>query len=365
MTLLPAGAAERPSRKLTPARARLCLLVLLGIAVSGLAFTASIPPAPRDPVRQVGDVNLGMWTIARLRAGERYYDAVGSELRRNHYPTRSVFNWRTPLHYMTVAALSPEWAGTALFVLAAAVVLTGGFAYTRVSGVKSVVAPILLLGAMLPALLVRPGGLALPEIAAGVFIGLSLNLYVLGRGGLAAVTGISAVFLRELAAPYAIVCGVLAIGARRRAESRIWIFGGAAYLVYYAVHATAASAAILPGDIGHAHSWVRFSGAEFVLKTVYTYGWLTLLPPPATAVAAAVGLAGAFSRAIPPQIRWSLLIYYVFFSAVGQPFNYYWGYLTCAVWAHAFVHSAEGLTTLVRAARPEPAAPRLPRDAWS
>jgi hypothetical protein len=37
------------------------------------------------------------------------------------------------------------------------------------------------------------------------------------------------------------------------------------------------------------------------------------------------------------------------FSIVGQPFNYYWGYLTCGMWAHAFVFSAEGAQRVLRA----------------
>jgi hypothetical protein len=304
----------------------------------------------------VGDVNLSVWTIERIAAGEPYYAAVGDELRRHRYPTKSVFNWRTPFHYTTVATLSVERTGKVLFGLACAVILTGAFAYTQFSAVNSVIAPILLLGAMLPALLVRPGGVALPEISAGVIIGLSLNAYVARQCVAGAVLGVLAVFVREIAAPYFLVCGLLALLARRRSELMVCLVGGLAYAVYYAFHAMAASAAMQPGDLAHAQSWVQWPGLPFVLKTLHTYGWLTLLPPPVTAVAVSLGMAGAFARSISPQARWSLVCYLAFFSIVGQSFNYYWGYLVCAIWAHAFLHSVEGLSALVRTAQADPEA---------
>ena len=73
--------------------------------------------------------------------------------------------------------------------------------------------------------------------------------------------------------------------------------------------------------------------------------------------AASMVTAVAFARSAPPQLTMSLVLYVVLFCAVGQPFNYYWGYVICGIWAHAFVHSWDGVASLIRAALPNVARP--------
>ena len=335
---------------LTPLRSGLILAALVTLAVVGFRAGGSVAPPSRDPVKAVGDANLGLNIIERLRSGEPYYSAYGDELRRQHYPTQSILNWRTPLHYEIAAALSVEGAGRLLSVLALVLVGSGAIAYTRFSALKSLTAPLLLIGAILPAFLVRPHGVALPEIWAGVLIGLSLNAYILRQWIAGALLGIAAVFLRELAVPYGIACGVLAIHAGRRRESLVWAAGGVAYLLYYSAHVIQAVGATQPNDLAHAESWIRWSGFPFVLKTLYAYGWLTLLPPSMSAIAAVVGLTSVFARSSPIHIRLTFVVYLVVFSVVGQPFNFYWGYLTSSIWAHAFSFSADGTALLLRTA---------------
>jgi hypothetical protein len=337
---------------LTPLRARLVLAGLLAIVLFGVRISSSVPPAPRDPSSQIGDANLYLRMIERLRAGEPYYLVVGEELRRHHYPTIPIFNWRTPLHYELVVTLSVKHAGTLLSALAIAVVASGLLAYGDYSVMKSLTAPLLLLGAVLPALLVRPDAVAMAEIWSGVFIGLSLNAYISRRWILGALLGIIAIFLRELAVPYGVACGLLALRDRRWREFQVWTIGGLGYIIYYTIHAVYASAAIQPTDIRHAESWIQWAGLGFLLRTLHTFGWLTIQPPVLTAVAAGIGLASLFARSAPIHLRLALAIYAVLFSIIGQRFNYYWGYVTCVVWAHAFVFSAEGLSNLARAAWP-------------
>ena len=45
----------------------------------------------------------------RIRAGEGYYQVAAEELVERGYPTRSVFNWRTPLPMWTAHAFLPDW----------------------------------------------------------------------------------------------------------------------------------------------------------------------------------------------------------------------------------------------------------------
>jgi hypothetical protein len=308
-------------------------------------------PPPRDP-RSVGDARLNLETIERIRAGEPYYAAVGDELRKHNYPTSPLVNWRTPLHYKTVAALSVERAGILLFTLGLVAVVTGALAYSRGSPAKALIAGLFLLGAVAPSLFAQPGSVAFPESWAGVLIALSLNAYVAERWLLGAGLGVLAVFIRELSAPFALVCGLLAFRARRRDESIVWVTGGLAYGIYYAVHAAAASAAIEPGDLARAHSYLRWLGLPFVFMTLHLYGWLMPLPAFLTPLAAAFGLAGGWAPSAPVQLTVALPLYFGLFCMVGHPFDFYWGYLTIGIWGHALIHGIQGGSALLRAAIP-------------
>jgi hypothetical protein len=232
------------------------------------------------------------------------------------------------------------------------VVITAAFSYSRDSVGRAILGSALLLGAVAPALLVRPGAVVFPETWAGIMIGLSLNAYIARRWLLGAALGVLAVFIRELAAPYALVCFLLALRDRRSSESVVWVLGGLGYGVYYTIHAVAASAAIQPGDLVRAHSYLRWLGLPFVFMTLYTYGWLTPLPAFVTPVAAALGLTGAWAPSAPIHLRATLLTYFALFCAVGQPFDFYWGYLTSPIWGHALAYAAEGSGALIRTALP-------------
>jgi hypothetical protein len=332
---------------LTPTRARVALFTLAIVVLIGLRSVQSIVPSRRSP-GEIGDLRLHQLTIETIRSGVSYYDAVGAELRRHQYPTASWFNWRTPLHYKFVAAVSVEWAARIMAVFAMLAVATATVAYARRSWRKGVIAALAVLGAMPPPMIFE-ANVFFAEAWAGLAIALSLNAYVTGRYAIGAAFGVGAVFLRELAAPYALVFGLLAFFGRRWREFSIWAVGGALYAAYYAVHAMAVSAAIQPGAIAHTESWFRLLGLPFVFKTLYLHGWLIMAPAAYTPIAAAAGLAALAAPSAPLHIRLTLLSYVLFFSVVGQPFNFYWGFLTTAIWAHAFVYSAEGLTTLVRA----------------
>ncbi len=72
--------------------------VIIGTASLFVAITFSpLKSGYADaPDRGPGDVALYRAEIDRIHAGESYYSVAGDELRTRGYPTRSVFNWRTP-----------------------------------------------------------------------------------------------------------------------------------------------------------------------------------------------------------------------------------------------------------------------------
>ena len=65
---------------------------------------------------------------------------VGEELRRTGYPTRSVFNWRTPAHYQLIAWVTIERAALMLRCLIVAAVAGTIWGFARESLGRSVAA---------------------------------------------------------------------------------------------------------------------------------------------------------------------------------------------------------------------------------
>jgi hypothetical protein len=266
--------------------------------------------------------------IDRIRAGEGYYAAAAAELRPRGYPTRSVFNWRTPLPMWLIGRLpSNAWGQTLLGSLCLAVLLLSYEWLARETTTKRAVGcSLLLLGALLPCLL-RGGLFAMPELWSGTLIALSIAAYALQRRKLGLAAGIAALFFRELAAPYCLVALLLAARERRWRESLAWLVGLAAYAAYYAQHAATVLAMLGPDEVSHPQGWVRFGGAAFVLSTVQMNAWLLILPQWVAALyfaLAMLGLAG-WKSAAAQRLGLTICLYVAAFGIVGQPFNQYWG----------------------------------------
>src|SRR5919106_5902968 len=112
-----------------------------------------------------------------------------------------------------------------------------------------------------------PLGIVLPETWAGLCIALSTILYARARFLEGALLALAAVFVRELAAPYAVVCACVALRRRRRMELAVLGAGGAVAILFYVGHALMAAGAIQTGDMAHP-SWLQFGGFRFVLATI-------------------------------------------------------------------------------------------------
>ena len=86
----------------------------------------------------------------------------------------------------------------------------------------------LLTGPLLPTIL---GDLCVvPVLWAGVLIGLSACAYGIDRPWLGVACGLAAVFFRELALPYCLICAAMAWWRGRRGERAAWTLGLAAWL---------------------------------------------------------------------------------------------------------------------------------------
>ena len=100
--------------RLRPWQARAVLAAWAILAIVCLAKMPTPPPPcdARDEATNNGDVALYRAEVDRIHAGEGYYRVVGEELVARGYPTRSVFNWRTPLPVWLIGKPAPRrrWA---------------------------------------------------------------------------------------------------------------------------------------------------------------------------------------------------------------------------------------------------------------
>jgi len=316
--------------------------LICGVFITGLVTTTAVRPGDRAATVREGDEALFASFVEDLRQGNPYYTSMGAELRARGYPSRSVFNWRTPLHLEAVAALGIPSAYIVIRALAVILVAMAAWSLSVYGVETALLAAFSALGAAAPLLLGFPGPVVFGEAWCGALIGFSLAWYTRDYWVAAALCGVAAVFLRELAAPYAIVCGLLALHAGRRREFAVWLAGGAAYLLYFGVHAWFVQMAMRADDLAHAQSWVRWQGLPFVFETASWYGWSMVAPKILVPLLVAAGLTGTTAPSIPLQLRAAILCYVLLFAIVGQPFNSYWGLVTAPMWAFGVIYSVDG-----------------------
>jgi hypothetical protein len=340
-------------------RAKLRLLALAAVLIAGLAASreAGVPAGRVSPPGQ-GDVALHSAVIERLANGESYYDATGTELRGRGYPTLSVFNWRPPLLFVAMAQ-GLALARVALIGLCV-LVLLATIPHLMRQTLPIVAAGVLaLVGAL--AFGVVPRAVVFHEAWTGVLVALSVCLYMRERWNVAALVGVLALFVRELAAPYCVVAGLQAVYGRRWREVGIWTSGACLYAVYFANHFLQVRAHLLPGDMAHAVSWVQWGGLPFFLSALRcSNAMLLVLPAWAAAVALMVIAAGLMDRTVNVHLRLAAASYLVFLAVVGHSFNVYWGLVPGIVFASLFWLGLKSLGSVVVAAAPMRIVNRFP-----
>jgi hypothetical protein len=338
---------------LSPAGARVVLAAAL--AASTLLVAITVSPWRSGfadaPSRGPSDSLLYRAEIERMRAGEDYYLASKAEMESRGFPTRSVLNWRTPLPMWLIAVL-PEGAGQGLLALiAAGVLMVAGHLVATAAGLRcAITAMIFLTGALMPAVLAGP--CLMTEVWCGVLLAASLVCYGLERRGAAVGCGVAALFVRELAAPYCLVCGLIAIRERRWPEVAGWSAGAIAYAVFYAWHLSNVLPLIDADAISHDEGWLQFGGAAFVISLVQMNVYLLLLPQWISAVYLVLALLGfsALDGAWGARAAWTACAYLLAFGFFGQPFNQYWGSVMAPLFCFGAAMGVAAVVDLWRAA---------------
>jgi hypothetical protein len=333
-------------------RAASTLAIVIAIGVAAVMLPAPPPvAATADPSSRAGDLAAFTAVASRLHAGEPYYEAMGDELRARGYPTAQVFNWRTPL-LLEAVAIAP-------FVCRVMLILSGVLlAIATVTVAESAAA--MLAGAMqlgTVILIAVPAAIYLGEVPAGVLIGISVCAYARGMWAVGAGLAVTALFLRELAGPYCLICAALAVVQKRRAETWTWLVAAAGYAAFFAWHASSVRAHQLASDLAHRDSWLQFGGLRFLLDVIGMQSWLIFLPRATAALALMLIVAGVLRPLAPMHLRAAAAVYAALFLFVGQSFNTYWGFVAGPMWALACGY---GLAEIIRSGRVLLAAPVRP-----
>lgn len=338
------------------AMARRPALLILACAVCFTALCLALAP-PETVVPKQGenagasDMDIYQKVVQRVHGGEGYYEALGSELRTNRRPTTAIVNWRTPLHLMTLAlAPNSTWPRILQVAFAVVAVAMGLVIMQRFRMPFLAMFQAILMIAALVLCFVEPG-LYFAEVWAGLMIVLSIEAYAFGWTKTGISLGLLALFFRELALPYVLVCAVLAFRKRSRPEVVAWSLGLGAYIVFFSIHAATVLSRILPGDISNPVSWLQFGGVKLIVTTS-SMGALAALPPWVTALylpAALLGLAG-WKDPVALRVSATVAAYLGIFAVVGLPVNIYWGAMYAPLLTFGVAWSGPAVCDLLSAA---------------
>ncbi len=341
--------------------ARVVLAAFVGATVFFVAVTfSSLKSGFADaPSRGPGDIALYRAEVERMHDGYGYYDAAEAELRTRGYPTRSLFNWRMPLPMWLIAALPDMLTAKAILALLCLTLVLLSFQLLTDEGstAEGLFGVALLTGAVLPSVL--GDLLVMPELWSGVLVALSAVCFGTKRRAAGVAAGVAALFFRELAAPYVLVCLGVTLYERRGRELVWWTAGLVAYAVFVTLHVRNVLPRMTPDDTAHAAGWIRFGGAGFLISTVQMNAYLLLLPQWVTAVYLGSTLLGcwAWRTAAGTRIGLTVAVYAVAFSIVGNDFNQYWGSMIAPICCLPASRGPAALVQLARAATTRRLAP--------
>ena len=362
--------------RLGPPQARLVLvaLVVMSLLCVWVTFSPMASGRVGKGTRGGGDTALFRAIVDRVHAGEGFYQASGAEMPSRGYPTRSVFNWRSPLPIWLIGKLPDADLAKGLLGLMALGLMVLAFeilAREQGHGLgRPVACALLLTGPMAPCVLYDE--FVSPMSWVAVFIALSICGYGLKRPTLGLVMGLAAVFCRELALPYCCLAAAFAWWYGRRRELLAWGVGLAGWALFYGLHCWQATQSITHEAASHQEGWIQFGGLPFVIALAQVNLYLLFLPQWVSAlyfVAAMLGLAGWHTE-LGQRVGISVCLFVLAFALVGQEFNQYWGLMIAPLFCFGAVRFPGSVRDLWKVAKPagcvrwdEEPQPTVPPDA--
>ncbi len=304
-----------------------CILII----IIGIIFWSLVNPISDirfDRVKpEESDFHLYRTIADRIRSGEGYYESAKTELVKRGYPTGSVFNWRPPLLGWALGHLPDLRIARAAAISLSLMTL---WLWVSVFGKelqfsKAFVGSFLVLGGTLSSLTTE--AYLGHEFWAGTLITSSILFYVKGWRYPAFLTGILALFIRELALPFVMVMICFSVYEAKYKETAVWALGIMLFFFMMVIHAFHVREIAPPDAIYSYSAWITLKGWNFVLGASSFHPYFILFPPWFTAVILPLVLLGLSGWKGPLGARLGLTVgtYVVIFLFIGQDFNRYWG----------------------------------------
>jgi hypothetical protein len=331
---------------------------LLGLTIILSAYGVYIHGRTQTLIVQSGDRNKTDYAmyeriVNRVHAGEGYYQATGSEMRDGGYAVRPFPTWRPPTLARLMALFPNPQASRLLIVLMAAVALGCWVQCLRNEGALwiSIVGGVLLFCPLAVAL--APNLYPNHETWSGLCIVLSLALYARGYRQLSVVSGLLALFFRELALPFVFVMMVVSFWEGRRREALAWFLGVVCFAIFLGVHAWMVNRQLTAADVRVGPGWLYLGGWPFVLKTARSN--VLLLASPSWVAGLLLpfmllGLAGWSSQG-GTRVALTVGIYVAAFLFAGRPNQAYWGLMYTSLLPLGLVFAPRAVADLLRAIR--------------
>ncbi|MBN2799048.1 MAG: hypothetical protein JXX28_07860 [Deltaproteobacteria bacterium] len=347
-----------------PAVLHATMLLAAGLMIAAYALsvppnevTSILPPEALSAAEWTSDVYMYESLADTLRGGGEYYATLGDHLRRGNFPRVPVFNWRLPGWYSLMALLPSS--GDARLLAWAGLALANALAWLGPNRSKRVALYAGITTAAFGVIAIHRHVIFMTEAPAAVLLFASLVAYARGRDRLGAALGVSALFVRELVAIYAVMAVAVALWRRRWGELLVWGAGFVAFAAFYAVHVHAVQGQLLPTDyLTENRSWLQLGGLPFVVHCVEFHPIALTFTKGGDALLLALAFFGMWQRELAGgwHLRGAALAYGLFFLVAGFPFNSYWGVLWLAPLSWLAVAGVEVLgtqiKTLVEAVRP-------------
>ncbi|WP_052761819.1 hypothetical protein [Aurantiacibacter luteus] len=330
-------------------------------AIYDAAPRVSSPVASTAPATSAGaeaapgrDTDLQLYDVIaeRVRAGDNYYQAAVEEQRARGFPVRPGLAVRLPTLAHVHAAVGPYGLMVLAALLGIGTLVAWHYRLRDISGTTNKLRIILLLVVIGAVMGLKPQYLALHEVWSGMLIALALGLYRPRRWWPALIAGALALAVRELALPFVLLMGALALLRGNRGEALAW---GAVIALFGAglvAHLGQVAQFTTPAD-PEGPNWFALRGLGGVTSNVALSSPLYLLPGWLAAPLALLPLLGwAGWRTRFGETGFLLCAgYSLLFAIAGRDNNFYWALMVMPVWFVGLAFVPRALASLWASAR--------------
>lgn len=347
--------ARWPQGAARAALAALALLMALAawttVEAPAASTGATIAPTVTASAERDTDLQLYDRIAARVAQGQDYQRAAIEEQRAAGFPVRPGLAVRLP----TMAYLTALMGAELLAVLLLLGALTAAAWYVRMDDEpggpprKVIATALLLLGA---AAALNPAYANLHEVWAGLLVALAIGLHRRGAWHWSWLAAAAALAIRELALPFVLLMGALALWRRDWREAAGWALLVGLFGALLAWHLAQVNALLLPTD-RESPSWLALRGLRGLTQNIGETSALQFLPRWLAAPLAVLPLVGWAGWKSPLGLLAALLCagYGLFFMIAGRDNNFYWALLVAPVWFAGLAFLPMALRSLWGSAR--------------